>query len=100
MKRKSVKQPAAKSLPIIINLPAGDRETLQATAALFEMDLASYAQRVLIRQAKELRKQSNISLSRRDFTAFMEMCAKPDKPNPALRAAFRNYYQQFKGKRP
>lgn len=81
---------------IILNVSASDRQLLESTAALFEMDLSSYLREVLVRHTKELRKQSQIRLSRRDLTAFMKACSTPAMPNRALRAAFRDYQKRFR----
>jgi uncharacterized protein (DUF1778 family) len=89
MKRGKNPSGRSKVEPLVIRLSPADRQILAAIAALFNADLAGYAEQLLHKQAQVIRRQSpTIRLSRRDFAAFMKLCDHPAKPNAALRRAF------------
>jgi uncharacterized protein (DUF1778 family) len=84
--------------PLVIRLSPADRHILAAIAALFDTDLAGYAEQLLHRQAEVVRRQSpSIHLSRKDFAAFMKLGDHPAKPNAALRRAFQHSLRLLRG---
>src|SRR5258707_9854657 len=89
MKRGKNPSRRSKIEPLVIKLSQADRQILSTTAALFDTDLAGYAEQLLHKQARVIRRQSlTIQLSPRDFATFMKLCDHPEKPHAALRRTF------------
>lgn len=82
-------------------LDAEAKEAIMQAAHVMGKSLSEFAVSSLVRSAQEvLEKHQTITLSNRDFDAFLEAIESDEEPNDALKRAAERYKQRFGGREP
>ena len=82
-------------------LDADAKEVITQAAHVSGKSLSEFAVSSLVQSAQEvLDKHQTITLSNRDFDAFLEAIEFDEKPNEALMSAAERYKKRFEGQEP
>ena len=80
-------------------LDAEAKEVITQAAHVTGKSLSEFAVSSLVRSAQEvLEKHQTVTLSNRDFDAFLEAIESEEEPNEALKQAAERYRQRFGGR--